>query len=173
MRISDAANILGLCGSIDPEQVKRAYRRAARKYHPDRNPAGAEMMKIVNAAYEALKDFSGEVSGQRGENGSSGEHGSYPEAVSEALNAILNLAGLEIEICGAWVWVSGDTFPHRTILKQAGFRFARRKRRWYFRPEDWVSRSRGAFSMAQIRDKYGSARPERPRWERIEEEAQA
>ena len=172
MIISDAATILGLSGSIDPEQVKRAYRRAARRYHPDCNPAGAEMMKMVNAAYDALKGFAGEIPGRESENAFE-ESASYPEAVSEALNAILDLYGLRIEICGAWVWVSGDTFPHRSALKRAGFRFAGKKKRWHFRPEDWVSSSRGAFTMDQIRARYGSAQPERTVRERIEEEASA
>ena len=50
MKLSDAAQVLGLSSEVAPEDVKRAYRKAAMTYHPDRNPAGAEMMKIINAA---------------------------------------------------------------------------------------------------------------------------
>ena len=48
---------------------------------------------------------------------------------------------------------------HRAELKAAGFRYASKKQRWYFRPEGWRSVSRGAFSMDDIRDKYGSSSP--------------
>ena len=48
MQHSDAVNILGLSGDITSEIVKQSYRLAAKKYHPDVNPAGAEMMKIIN-----------------------------------------------------------------------------------------------------------------------------
>jgi hypothetical protein len=76
------------------------------------------------------------------------------------LNAIIGLAGLDIEICGAWVWVGGNTYQHRATLKAAGFSFAGQKKRWYFRPEDWRSTSHGTTSMDDIRQRYGSVRPE-------------
>lgn len=153
MKTTDAAEILGLSGMIDRDSVKQAYRRAAMQYHPDVNPAGAEMMQIVNAAYEALKDYAGEIET------SQDVEITYPEAVNAALNAIIGLVGLEIEICGAWVWVSGATYPHRATLKEAAFRYASKKRRWYFRPEGWRSSSRGNYTMDDIRDRYGSDAP--------------
>ena len=61
MKISDAAHILGLTGEITAEIVKKAYRAAAQKYHPDRNPAGLEMMKLVNAAFDVLKNWAGNL----------------------------------------------------------------------------------------------------------------
>lgn len=167
MKITDAAQILELSGTVTPEDVKRAYRQAAMKYHPDRNPAGAEMMKIVNAAYDVLRDYSGEI-----EQTETTTSGSYPEALNEALNAVYGLDGLDIEICGAWVWIDGDTYQHRAPLKDAGFRFASKKKRWYFRPEDWRSSSHGQYSMDDIRGKYGSVRPEFRRDYLEEQEAQ-
>ena len=151
MKTTDAAQILGLSGEITPEDVKQAYRQAAKTYHPDRNPAGAEMMKVINAAYDLLKDFSGEIDPETAPDGTS-----YPEALNEALNAIIALDGLEIEVCGAWVWVGGNTRTHRQVLKEAGFFYASKKQRWYFRPENWRSSSRGQYSMDDIRGKYGS-----------------
>ena len=44
MKYSDAAMIFGLSGHVTPDDVNRAYREAAKRYHPDINPAGAEMM---------------------------------------------------------------------------------------------------------------------------------
>jgi hypothetical protein len=156
MKLSDAAQILGLSGAITPETVKRAYRAAALTYHPDHNPAGADMMKLINAAYETLKDCEGNVETTAADS----QGRTYPEAVNAALNAIIGLAGLDIEICGAWVWVGGNTYPHRATLKAAGFSFAGQKKRWYFRPEDWRSAARGTTSMDAIRHRYGSVRPE-------------
>jgi len=61
MNVQDAANILGISGEINPEIAKIAYRRASMKFHPDRNPAGLEMMQAVNAAYEVLREYCGKV----------------------------------------------------------------------------------------------------------------
>ncbi len=49
---------LGVTASATQEEIKKAYRRLARKYHPDINKeAGAEdKFKEINAAYEILSD---------------------------------------------------------------------------------------------------------------------
>lgn len=163
MKISDAAHILSLSGQVSPVDVKLAYRRAAGTYHPDKNPAGLEMMKVVNAAYEILKTYDGNLDND----GATKEGSTYTGALSDALNAIIALAGLNIEVCGAWVWVDGDTFPHRTILKEALFKYASKKKKWYFRPDDWTSSSRGSYSMDDIRQVYGSEKPEQPKRRKI------
>lgn len=156
MKIQDAFNILGVGdGHVTQEDITQAYRRACMKYHPDRNPAGLEMMKLINAAREALKDF---VSGE-----SVGEGRDYGEKINAALNAIVGLC-LTIEVCGAWVWVTGDTKAHKDALKTAGFFWAPKKQAWYFRPEEHKCRhSRGKFTLDEIREKYGSEKYEEKR----------
>jgi hypothetical protein len=154
MIMHDAAIILGIQGKLNPEIVKAAYRAAMKRYHPDVNPAGLDMAKLINDAFDALKDCHETITPhETGQN--------YPEALSDALNAIIALAGLELEICGAWLWVSGDTLPHKEALKAAAFQWAPKKKQWYFRPDGFRSFSRGSSTMQDIRTKYGSCRPER------------
>lgn len=147
MKQSDALDILDLSGNITPELIAAAYRRAAMKYHPDRNPAGLIMMQAVNAARDALEDFTGNHDPQAP---------NYGADLNDAINAIISCSGLNIEICGAWIWVDGDTKTHKEILKGAGFKWASKKKKWNYRPAGWRSSSRGRFSMDEIRERHGS-----------------
>jgi len=57
--ISDPYKVLGVSPNASDEEVKAAYRKLAKKYHPDLNPgdeAAAQRMNEINAAYEQIKN---------------------------------------------------------------------------------------------------------------------
>lgn len=59
MAKNDFYDTLGVGREADGDEIKKAYRKLAMKFHPDRNPGDAEAeqkFKEVNEAYEVLKD---------------------------------------------------------------------------------------------------------------------
>jgi DnaJ-class molecular chaperone len=62
MTLEEARQLLGLGPEATRKEIRAAFRRAARHWHPDRAPAGEEAvsrarMQEVNAAYQRLQKF--------------------------------------------------------------------------------------------------------------------
>jgi molecular chaperone DnaJ len=76
----DFYETLGVSRDADKEELKRAYRRLARKYHPDVNkePGAEEQFKEINRAYEILSEPEARARYDRfGEAGVSGGAGGF------------------------------------------------------------------------------------------------
>lgn len=67
LSLKEAANVLGLDSDSDEgfseDQMKSAYRRLARKFHPDRNPAGRDRFEAIQKAYERLQQRDTDLGG--------------------------------------------------------------------------------------------------------------
>ena len=67
--IEDPYKVLGVSPDASDEEIKKAYRAMAKKYHPDRNPGDEEAVKKmqqVNAAYEQIKNPTAQSGGYGG-----------------------------------------------------------------------------------------------------------
>ena len=58
MKYKDYYQVLGVARDADPADIKRAYQRLARKYHPDvsKEPNAEERFKEIGEAYDVLRD---------------------------------------------------------------------------------------------------------------------
>jgi hypothetical protein len=137
-------------------EVKAQYRKLAREHHPDLGGDTATMQNI-NAQYEAaLKRCEGQTSTD-----SKGvEHTyRYKESVErEVMEFIHNFLSkdlpLQADLIGTWVWITGDTKPHKEVLKELKCRWHSQRACWYFHPSG--SRSwGGGGSLEELAEKYG------------------
>jgi hypothetical protein len=75
----------------------------------------------------------------------------FPEIISEIIHL-----DITIEICGNWIWLSGNTRPYSKQLKEIGFFYSPRKQMWYWRPSGWESNNHKPWDIETIRKTFGS-----------------
>ena len=82
----DPHKVLGVSPNATDEEIKQAYRRLAKKYHPDLNPgdeAAAKKMQEINAAYEKIKNPEKANSGSQNGYGGYDPFGGYRQYCRE------------------------------------------------------------------------------------------
>lgn len=144
------------------EELKKEYKKMVYQLHPDKGGDAAEFKKMQVEYEEAAKILAtGEQNWKRHQK-ADGTQKTADELVKEAremadkIEKIITLEGIKIEICGTWLWVSGDTKAVKNELKGAGLHWAGKKLAWYWHADGWVRRSRKEFSLNEIRTMHGS-----------------
>ena len=142
------------------EELRRQYKDLLKCYHPD-NGGNEEIMKAINVEYEQLfKTLKNRHERKASSTGSTQKESFYnfeeDEKLREILNKVIHFEGITIEICGLFIWVSGNTYQYKKDLKTFGFKWASQKKMWYWTPETYIKKSRKALSMEDIRSYYGS-----------------
>jgi hypothetical protein len=152
MKIDEALSILDLTElnrTYSRKEIKFAYRKLINLYHPDKDTGNVEMSKLVNEAWKQLKDLD-EATFLNSETSVN-----LSQLLQDAIDSVRNLDGVIIEIIGCWIWVSGNTKPHKEILKDNKFRYSRGKG-WYFTTAQKKRLRSYCSTLQDIRDNHGS-----------------
>lgn len=146
------------------QELKKAYKRLCLQLHPDKGGDPAEF-KAMQAEYEevAQRIARGEAAGNYQHNKK--KDGTYKtaeeiyqeqQAFRVVIEKLITLEGLELEICGGWLWIGGNTYQHHEAIKATGAKYASKKKMWYWFSGEWVRKSRKHYTMDEIRDLHGS-----------------
>jgi len=148
------------------DQLKTQYRQLAKRYHPDMPTGNTATMQAVNAEYAyLLSNYARQDAWDRqtsahnmGRKSAADYHNidTVAETLRQKIEAALNLDGVTVELCGLWIWVTGNTKPHRATLGKdgLGFKFARDKCAWFY--AGVPSFNHKPIPLDSIRHTYGS-----------------
>ena len=74
--------------------------------------------------------------------------------LEKIISQILHYENITIELVGSWIWISGDTKAIKEKLKELNFKWASKKKMWYY--GEMKGRNPKQKSMDEIKSKYGS-----------------
>ncbi len=161
--------------NMTSQELVKLYRKLAMLHHPDRNPGNVKettrIMQEINAEFElALKQAKraeAKAQEQQGRERAAKEGFDYrgrvynvdeidqlSDLLRQKIQEVIHLEGITVELCGSWIWITGDTRPVKEKLRAAEYFWASKKQAWYFKGCE--SRGNGKFSLDNIRSLYGS-----------------
>lgn len=137
------------------EECKKLYKKLAFMYHPDRG-GDTETMKAINAEFDYVMENNIFKSSKKD---TKKDYDFSSSQFKDIISALIKLDGLEIEITGVFLWITGNTYANKEVLKSLGFRYSKNKKAWYIAPAEYFAQKRSykkSYSMNDIRAKYGS-----------------
>jgi len=152
------------CNSLD--EARKTYYRLAMKFHPDKG-GDEELFKELANQFHSFKPREFKYENEINDWSS--------KAYSGIIIALMKIPDITIEICGSWIWISGDTMNRKEQIKsiqpdefyKRGF--SAQKKMWYFSPRGYKKRSADDFDMESIRNIYGSDAIRSPSQKKIKE----
>ena len=124
-------------------EAKKIYKTLAKKLHPDIG-GSEEEFKLLNEIYNNLIEHKIYFSNSS----------KFDIELEKIISLILHFENINIELVGSWIWVSGDTKEIKEKLKEIGFKWASKKKMWYY--GEMKAKNPNPKSMEEIKTKYGS-----------------
>jgi hypothetical protein len=148
----------------DLDALKKQYIKLSKKYHPDAGGTTIQFQQLQNEYNILLNKI---LNNSQLNQSQKQNEKDLDLAIREIVDNLVNIDGLNVELIGKWLWISGNTYPVKTILKQAGLTFIKKEGNPFWVYKGVESTSRGQSSMEEIRKKYGVYKIEVPKFKKI------
>jgi len=129
-------NVTGL------NEAKKIFKKLAKELHPDVGGC-EESFKILKNVYDDIVEHKIYFSNES----------KIDLELEKIISQILHFENITIELIGSWIWISGDTKTIKEKLKELNFKWASKKKMWYY--GEMKGRNPKQKSMSEIKSKYG------------------
>jgi len=140
------------------EDLKKLYFKLLKQYHPDISGSDTtETCKEINNLYEEFFEKVKNIRTNKDGEQYTKETTETPEQYRDFITKILHLYGIKIEICGAWIWISGDTKPYKALFSELACKWSANKSMWYYTTDTYKNKfKRTPWTIETIRASFGS-----------------
>ena len=124
-------------------EAKKIYKTMAKKLHPDVGGTEEEF-KLLNNIYNDFIEHKIYFSNES----------KIDLELEKIISQILHFENITIELIGSWIWISGDTKAIKEKLKELNFKWASKKKMWYY--GEMKGKNLKPKSMDEIKSKYNT-----------------
>lgn len=125
----------------DFTEVKKHYLKLVKKFHPDSGGDEVKFKEMQEEFLQISKNFNYDKT----------EINFY----NSIINEIIKLENINIDLIGSWIWISGNTYPHKEILKSLNFKFSRFKKAWYLHNGKYKQKFTSKKTLDELKEKWG------------------
>jgi len=161
-------NVLYFTNCASVEDVERTKEKMYEMFGLNAVPKEGFPRKAVDAEYRDIRKYFESVEKSKASAKDDLDRDDIPKAsennpetnskelTQDEILAKINPLNLDIEICGKWIWIRGNTSPYKDYLKELKLRYSPGKKSWYWRPNKYRSFNNQPIDMEEIRRIYGS-----------------
>ena len=123
-------------------EAKKVFKRLAKSLHPDIG-GSEEEFKLLKNVYDNIIEHKVYFSNDS----------KFDIELEKVIAQILHYEDITIDVVGSWIWLSGNTKPLKDTLKKLNFKWASKKKMWYY--GEMKGKSHKEQSLDEIKGKYG------------------
>lgn len=135
------------------DAIKKHFYKLVKQHHPDAGGCHETMVEINSQYQDAMRGIYREERDSESVEWWMEQEGLLFDKVVE----FLRIPGLEVELMGVWLWITGETKPNKEKIKELGGRWAKDKKAWYWRsPEhSYRRKNKPSKDLDGLREQWG------------------